>query len=85
MDPALAQWLTWALQGLIAAGLVRIFKSLDETAKSLAELRESLPATYLPTHAFDIHRAENRADIDKLRDQLSTHTVECPGRLRAVK
>lgn len=78
MEPIIGTMITWALQGVVALGLMRVLRQQDENTKSLADLREELPKTYTPLPVFDQHRKENREDIHGLRDEFHKHEMKCP-------
>lgn len=68
------QWITWALQGLIAAVLGVIWGQLSAATKAIAELATEIARNYMPRAECVelIHgmKAEWASEVSRMRDNL---------------
>lgn len=75
------EWVTWALQGLLAFLLYQIWAKLDANTKAITAVKELLLEEYLKKTEFETYRKETRQAIHEMRNKMTDYEA----RLFAVK
>lgn len=67
------EWVTWALQLLIAFLLYKGYDKIEALAAAIVSLKNELLKDYLPRSDFETYRKETRDAIHDLRNKMTDY------------